>query len=142
MPSSKQLRASVHGSNLSLLLLGIFMICIGDGAIRACLPALGGDQFDKSDPTEQKLKTFFFLKTSLQSRSWKQASSTRTPSPSHSGALLGWCSSSGWRTIKDGTLDFRSALELCSWALLFGLLDFHFTGIGYHPEALSQEFCR
>ena len=50
----------VHGSNLSLLLLGIFMICIGEGAIRACLPALGGDQFDKSDPVEQRLEASFF----------------------------------------------------------------------------------
>lgn len=39
----------VHGSNLNLLLLGIYMICIGEGAVRACLPALGGDQFDKSE---------------------------------------------------------------------------------------------
>ncbi|KAG0529603.1 hypothetical protein BDA96_05G112200 [Sorghum bicolor] len=50
----------VHGSNLNLLLLGIFMICIGEGAIRACLPALGGDQFDKSDPVEQRLEASFF----------------------------------------------------------------------------------
>ncbi|CAO2148701.1 unnamed protein product [Urochloa humidicola] len=50
----------VQGSNLSLLLLGIYMICIGEGAIRACLPALGGDQFDKSDPVEQRLEASFF----------------------------------------------------------------------------------
>ncbi|KAF8701501.1 hypothetical protein HU200_033525 [Digitaria exilis] len=51
---------AVHGSNLSLLLLGIYMICIGEGAIRACLPALGGDQFDKTDPIEQRLEASFF----------------------------------------------------------------------------------
>lgn len=50
----------VQGSNLSILLLGIYLICIGEGAIRACLPALGGDQFDKSDPIEQKLEASFF----------------------------------------------------------------------------------
>lgn len=51
---------SVHGSNLSLLLLGLYLIPIGDGAARACLPALGGEQFDLSDPVEQKQEASFF----------------------------------------------------------------------------------
>ncbi|CAO2152118.1 unnamed protein product [Urochloa humidicola] len=51
---------SVHGSNLSLLLLGLYLIPIGDGAARACLPALGGEQFDISDPVEQKQEASFF----------------------------------------------------------------------------------
>ncbi|KAM3278091.1 hypothetical protein ACQJBY_045765 [Aegilops geniculata] len=50
----------VHGTNLSLLLLGMYMICIGEGAIRACLPALGGDQFDNADPVERRLESSFF----------------------------------------------------------------------------------
>ncbi|CAL4993691.1 unnamed protein product [Urochloa decumbens] len=51
---------SVHGSNLSLLLLGLYLIPIGDGAARACLPALGGEQFDISDPVEQRQEASFF----------------------------------------------------------------------------------
>ncbi|KAL6660625.1 hypothetical protein ACP70R_001660 [Stipagrostis hirtigluma subsp. patula] len=50
----------VSGSNLSLLLLGLYLIPIGDGAARACLPALGGEQFDISDPVEQRQETSFF----------------------------------------------------------------------------------
>ncbi|XBH72646.1 hypothetical protein VPH35_099892 [Triticum aestivum] len=50
----------VHGTNLSLLLLGMYMICIGEGAIRACLPALGGDQFDNADAVERRLESSFF----------------------------------------------------------------------------------
>jgi len=51
---------SVHGSNLSLLLLGLYLIPVGDGAARACLPALGGEQFDTSDPVEQRQESSFF----------------------------------------------------------------------------------
>ncbi|XBI84110.1 hypothetical protein VPH35_092490 [Triticum aestivum] len=50
----------VHDTNLSLLLLGMYMICVGEGAIRACLPALGGDQFDNADPVERRLESSFF----------------------------------------------------------------------------------
>ncbi|KAF0896845.1 hypothetical protein E2562_029357 [Oryza meyeriana var. granulata] len=50
----------VHGSNLSLLMLGLYLICIGEGAVRACLPALGGDQFDEADPGEQRQAASFF----------------------------------------------------------------------------------
>uniref|UniRef100_J3N7H1 Major facilitator superfamily (MFS) profile domain-containing protein n=1 Tax=Oryza brachyantha TaxID=4533 RepID=J3N7H1_ORYBR len=41
----------VHGGNLSLLMLGLYLICVGEGAVRACLPALGGDQRSVSSPT-------------------------------------------------------------------------------------------
>ncbi|BAF28060.1 protein NRT1/ PTR FAMILY 4.5 isoform X2 [Oryza sativa Japonica Group] len=50
----------VRGANLSLLLLGLYLIPIGDGAARACLPALGGDQFDLGDPDEQRQETSFY----------------------------------------------------------------------------------
>uniref|UniRef100_A0A0E0MEP9 Uncharacterized protein n=1 Tax=Oryza punctata TaxID=4537 RepID=A0A0E0MEP9_ORYPU len=50
----------LHGANLSLLLLGLYLIPIGDGAVRACLPALGGDQFDLADPDEQRQEASFF----------------------------------------------------------------------------------
>ncbi|KAG8089632.1 hypothetical protein GUJ93_ZPchr0011g28413 [Zizania palustris] len=50
----------VRGANLSLLLLGLYLIPIGDGAARACLPALGGDQFDPADPVEQRQAASFY----------------------------------------------------------------------------------
>uniref|UniRef100_A0A0D9XR71 Major facilitator superfamily (MFS) profile domain-containing protein n=1 Tax=Leersia perrieri TaxID=77586 RepID=A0A0D9XR71_9ORYZ len=50
----------VRGANLSLLLLGLYLIPIGDGAARACLPALGGDQFDLNDPNEQRQEASFY----------------------------------------------------------------------------------
>ncbi|BAT13604.1 protein NRT1/ PTR FAMILY 4.5 [Oryza sativa Japonica Group] len=51
---------TVHGSNLSLLMLGLYLICVGEGAVRACLPALGGDQFDEGDAAEQRQAASFF----------------------------------------------------------------------------------
>ncbi|KAM3386126.1 hypothetical protein ACQJBY_009648 [Aegilops geniculata] len=59
-PTGAQTCETVRGSNLSLLLLGLYLIPIGDGAARACLPALGGDQFDTADPMEQRQETSFF----------------------------------------------------------------------------------
>ncbi|VAH31083.1 unnamed protein product [Triticum turgidum subsp. durum] len=59
-PTGAQTCETVRGSNLSLLLLGLYLIPIGDGAARACLPALGGDQFDTADPVEQRQETSFF----------------------------------------------------------------------------------
>jgi dipeptide/tripeptide permease len=50
----------LRGSNLSFLYLGLYLITIGDGAARACLPALGGEQFDISDPVEQRQEASFF----------------------------------------------------------------------------------
>ncbi|XP_040385058.1 protein NRT1/ PTR FAMILY 4.5-like [Oryza brachyantha] len=50
----------VHGGNLSLLMLGLYLICVGEGAVRACLPALGGDQFDEADAAEQRQAASFF----------------------------------------------------------------------------------
>uniref|UniRef100_A0A0E0MEQ0 Uncharacterized protein n=1 Tax=Oryza punctata TaxID=4537 RepID=A0A0E0MEQ0_ORYPU len=50
----------VRGANLSLLLLGLYLVPIGDGAMRACLPALGGDQFDPADPDEQRQVASFY----------------------------------------------------------------------------------
>ncbi|XP_040384673.1 protein NRT1/ PTR FAMILY 4.6-like isoform X2 [Oryza brachyantha] len=50
----------VRGAKLSLLLLGLYLVPIGDGAARACLPALGGDQFDPADPDEQRQEASFY----------------------------------------------------------------------------------
>lgn len=38
--------AAVSGRNLSLLRLGLYVIPLGEGALRVCGAALGGDQFD------------------------------------------------------------------------------------------------
>jgi solute carrier family 15 (peptide/histidine transporter), member 3/4 len=46
--------------NLSLLHLGLYMIAVGEGALRVCAAALGGDQFDGDDPNELRGKISFF----------------------------------------------------------------------------------
>ncbi|KAK3136377.1 hypothetical protein QOZ80_5BG0433040 [Eleusine coracana subsp. coracana] len=46
--------------NLSLLNLGLYVIAIGEGALRVCAAALGGDQFDGDDPEELRSKISFF----------------------------------------------------------------------------------
>jgi len=50
----------VSGRNLSLLTLGLYVIPLGEGAVRVCAAALGGDQFDDSDPQELRGKMSFF----------------------------------------------------------------------------------
>jgi dipeptide/tripeptide permease len=50
----------VSGRNLSLLTLGLYLVPIGESAMRACAAALGGDQFDEDDPTEFSGKVSFF----------------------------------------------------------------------------------
>ncbi|TVU51465.1 hypothetical protein EJB05_02897, partial [Eragrostis curvula] len=46
--------------NLSLLRLGLYVIAVGEGALRVCAAALGGDQFDGDDPEELRGKISFF----------------------------------------------------------------------------------
>lgn len=50
----------VSGRNLRLLTLGLYVIPIGEGAVRVCAAALGGDQFDGDDPHELRGKISFF----------------------------------------------------------------------------------
>lgn len=52
--------APVSGRNLSLLTLGLYVIPVGEGGLRACAAALGGDQFDGDDPEEVHGKISFF----------------------------------------------------------------------------------
>uniref|UniRef100_A0A0E0MKV7 Major facilitator superfamily (MFS) profile domain-containing protein n=1 Tax=Oryza punctata TaxID=4537 RepID=A0A0E0MKV7_ORYPU len=53
--------ATVSGRNLSLLRLGLYVIPLGEGALRVCGAALGGDQFDGGDPAaEVRGKASFF----------------------------------------------------------------------------------
>ena len=52
---------AVSGRNLSLLTLGLYVIPLGEGAVRVCAAALGGDQFDGGDdPRELRGKMSFF----------------------------------------------------------------------------------
>jgi hypothetical protein len=50
----------VSGRNLSLLTLGLYLIPVGEGSLRSCAAALGGDQFDGDDPAELHGKISFF----------------------------------------------------------------------------------
>ncbi|KAG0520591.1 hypothetical protein BDA96_08G087400 [Sorghum bicolor] len=50
----------VSGRNLSLLTLGLYLIPVGEGSMRACAAALGGDQFDGEDPAELHAKISYF----------------------------------------------------------------------------------
>ncbi|CAN6330869.1 unnamed protein product [Urochloa humidicola] len=50
----------VSGRNLSLLTLGLYVIPLGEGAVRVCAAALGGDQFNGDDPRELRAKMSFF----------------------------------------------------------------------------------
>ncbi|PAN16460.1 hypothetical protein PAHAL_3G062500 [Panicum hallii] len=52
--------APVSGRNLSLLTLGLYLIPVGEGSLRSCAAALGGDQFDGDDPAELHGKISFF----------------------------------------------------------------------------------
>ncbi|XP_078173082.1 protein NRT1/ PTR FAMILY 4.4-like [Carex rostrata] len=51
---------SLHGWRTLLLYLGLFMIALGEGFMRATTPGFGGDQFDSDDPSESKHKIRFF----------------------------------------------------------------------------------
>ncbi|PAN16459.1 hypothetical protein PAHAL_3G062400 [Panicum hallii] len=51
---------AVSGRNLGLLTLGLWVIPLGEGAVRVCAAALGGDQFDGGDPRELRGKISFF----------------------------------------------------------------------------------
>ena len=51
---------SLYGWRAFLIYLGLFMIAIGEGFMRAATPGFGGDQFDSDDPSESKLKIRFF----------------------------------------------------------------------------------
>ncbi|XP_040385311.1 protein NRT1/ PTR FAMILY 4.6-like, partial [Oryza brachyantha] len=53
--------AAASGRDLTLLRLGLYVIPVGEGALRVCGAALGGDQFDGAgDPAELRGKMSFF----------------------------------------------------------------------------------
>ncbi|XP_058730048.1 protein NRT1/ PTR FAMILY 4.6-like [Vicia villosa] len=50
----------VHGRKAWLFYASIYLLALGGGGIRGCVPALGGDQFDDKNPKERvQLASFF-----------------------------------------------------------------------------------
>jgi len=50
----------VHGTKAFLFYASIYLLALGGGGIRGCVPALGADQFDEKKPKERiQLASFF-----------------------------------------------------------------------------------
>ncbi|KAH9322868.1 hypothetical protein KI387_017507 [Taxus chinensis] len=50
----------VSGGKAAMMFTGLYLIALGNGGVKAALPALGGDQFDETDSKERrKISTFF-----------------------------------------------------------------------------------
>ncbi|XP_059071500.1 protein NRT1/ PTR FAMILY 4.5-like [Cryptomeria japonica] len=50
----------VGGGNAALLYMGLYLIALGTGGVKAALPSLGANQFDEKDPRESRLMSSFF----------------------------------------------------------------------------------
>uniref|UniRef100_J3LZ52 Major facilitator superfamily (MFS) profile domain-containing protein n=1 Tax=Oryza brachyantha TaxID=4533 RepID=J3LZ52_ORYBR len=50
----------IHGRNAVLLYAALYVGAFGDGFMRACMPPLGADQFDRGDPSESRQQSSFF----------------------------------------------------------------------------------
>ncbi|KAK7363377.1 hypothetical protein VNO77_05518 [Canavalia gladiata] len=50
----------VHGTKALLLYSSIYLLALGGGGIRGCVPALGADQFDENSPKEREQLASFF----------------------------------------------------------------------------------
>jgi peptide/histidine transporter 3/4 len=50
---------SAQGLNLTLLFLSLLMFAIGEGSMLACIPFLGGEQFNNGEPNETQVKVTF-----------------------------------------------------------------------------------
>lgn len=44
----------------AVLFIGLYLVALGTGGVKAGLPALGADQFDENDPEEAPLISTFF----------------------------------------------------------------------------------
>ncbi|KAL2630226.1 hypothetical protein R1flu_014912 [Riccia fluitans] len=51
---------AAHGTSLSVIYLGVYLIALGTGGIKACVSAFGADQFDADDPKEAKQLPHYF----------------------------------------------------------------------------------
>ncbi|CAL5011875.1 unnamed protein product [Urochloa decumbens] len=50
----------VSGWSSTLLYAALYITALGEGFMRACIPALGADQFDGDDPSESRQQSSFF----------------------------------------------------------------------------------
>lgn len=50
----------VSGSNAALLFVGLYLVGLGAGGVKASVPSHGADQFDDKDPKEATQKSSFF----------------------------------------------------------------------------------
>ncbi|KAF5197617.1 NRT1/ PTR FAMILY 4.4 [Thalictrum thalictroides] len=50
----------VSGGNVAFMFVGLYLVAIGSGGIKAALPAHGADQFDEKDPKEFKQMSSYF----------------------------------------------------------------------------------
>ncbi|KAK9165285.1 hypothetical protein Scep_000476 [Stephania cephalantha] len=51
---------SAHPGQGAVLFLGLYLVAIGTGGVKAALPSLGADQFDEKDPKEAASLSSFF----------------------------------------------------------------------------------
>ncbi|ERN10136.1 hypothetical protein AMTR_s00169p00048300 [Amborella trichopoda] len=51
---------SAHGGQAAILFSGLYLVALGTGGVKAALPALGADQFDKRDEREAPDLSSFF----------------------------------------------------------------------------------
>ncbi|XP_050211851.1 protein NRT1/ PTR FAMILY 4.5-like [Mercurialis annua] len=51
---------SATGSQEAFLMVGLYLVALGTGGIKASLPSLGADQFDQNDPKEAAQLSSFF----------------------------------------------------------------------------------
>ncbi|KAK9164366.1 hypothetical protein Syun_005268 [Stephania yunnanensis] len=51
---------SAHPGQVAVLFLGLYLVAIGTGGVKAALPSLGADQFDEKDPKEAASLSSFF----------------------------------------------------------------------------------
>ncbi|KAL6662073.1 hypothetical protein ACP70R_001457 [Stipagrostis hirtigluma subsp. patula] len=50
----------IHGWSATQLYASLYIVALGEGIMRACIPALGADQFDRDDPSESRQQSSFF----------------------------------------------------------------------------------
>ncbi|GLJ39339.1 hypothetical protein SUGI_0803310 [Cryptomeria japonica] len=51
---------AVEGKNSVVLYMGLYLVALGTGGLKATLPTMGAEQFDEMDPKESKLISSFF----------------------------------------------------------------------------------
>lgn len=90
-------------SHIAILFTGLYMIALGNGGVKAALPALGADQYDDKNPKEAAQLSSFF--------NWLLFSLTI-------GAIIG-VTFIVWITTNQG---WDWGFGICTLAILFGLV--------------------